>query len=78
MKSIVISFNDNTKIERVIAVLQKLKIPFSVKEAEKNDLNDSDIIWDWQDIDEKAFSQISEPVFAEDWNNESDSVWDKL
>ncbi len=78
MKSIVISFNDNSKIERVIAVLQKLKIPFSVKESEKNDINDSDIVWDWQDIDEKAFSQISEPVFAKDWNNEADSVWDKL
>ena len=78
MKSIVISFNDNSKIERVIAVLRKLKIPFSVKESEKNDINDSDIVWDWQDIDEKAFSQISEPVFAKDWNNESESVWDKL
>ena len=78
MKSIVISFNDNSKIERVIAVLQKLKIPFSVKESEKNDITDSDIVWDWQGIDEKAFSQISEPVFAKDWNNESDSVWDEL
>ena len=33
-----------------------------VKESEKNDITDSDIVWDWQDIDEKAFSQISEPV----------------
>ena len=78
MKSIVISFNDTSKIERVISVLQKLKIPFIVKETEKNDLEDSDIIWDWKDIDEKAFSQISEPIFAKDWNNEADSVWDKL
>jgi hypothetical protein len=78
MKSIVIPFNENNKIERVITLLQKLKIPFAVRESEKLDINDPTIAWDWQDIDEKVFSKISQPAFAEDWQNETDAVWDNL
>lgn len=78
MKSIVIPFSENNKIERVIALLQKLKIPFTVRESEKLDINDPNIVWDWEDIDEAAFSKISQPVFSEDFQNETDAVWDKL
>lgn len=78
MKSIVISFNENNKIERLIALLKKLRIPFAIQEVEKTDINDPDIAWDWADIDEKAFAKISEPAFAKDWNNQTDAIWDTL
>jgi hypothetical protein len=40
-----------------MALLEKLKIPFIIKEGDITVMNDPDIVWDWSDVDEVAFSQ---------------------
>ena len=66
--TITISEKDASVIYQILALLQRKKIPFKIENrSSEPSLNDENIVWDWEDVDEIAFANFALSQIADDW-----------
>jgi hypothetical protein len=77
--TITISEKETTVIERILHLLRQEKVAFKIeKRASEPSLNDEDIVWDWEDVDDIEFSKFALSQIADDWNSPFDDHWGEL
>lgn len=74
MTTLIAQFDDVTKLEKVIALFNRLKIPF--KNVPSDTPNSDNIVWDWSDVDDVEFSKFAITQIADDWEHPDNDHWD--
>lgn len=66
--TITISEKDASVIDHILELLRRKKIPFKIENRSSEPaLNDENIVWDWEDVDDIAFSNFALSQIADDW-----------
>jgi hypothetical protein len=76
MTTLIAQFDDAAKLEEADTLLNQLNIPFNSEASDES--NPDNIVWDWSDVDDVAFSNFAISQIADDWNSEADQFWDTL